>query len=67
MSFLPEEENAMLKSIILIGVALALSVAACILPPVSIDEALAQSAPLYINAVDIDALYQANSTITWPR
>jgi hypothetical protein len=36
MSFLPEEENAMLKSIILIGVALALSVAACILSPVSI-------------------------------
>jgi autoinducer 2-degrading protein len=56
MSFLPEEENAMLKSIILIGVALALFVAACILPPVSIDQAFAQSAPLYINAVDIDVV-----------
>ncbi len=46
----------MLKSIIMTGAALALSVAACILPPVCIDEALAQSAPLYINAVDIDVV-----------
>jgi hypothetical protein len=38
------------------GAALALS-AACILPPVCIDEALAQSAPLYINAVDIDIVH----------
>jgi autoinducer 2-degrading protein len=36
--------------------ALALSVAVCILPPVCIDKALAQSAPLYINAVDIDVV-----------
>jgi hypothetical protein len=35
----------MLKSIIMTGTALALSAAACILPPVCIDEALAQSAP----------------------
>ena len=46
----------MLKSIIMTGAALALSVAACILPPVCIDEAFAQSAPLYINAVDIDVV-----------
>jgi hypothetical protein len=46
----------MLKSIIMTGTALALSAAACILPPVCIDEALAQSAPLYINAVDIDVV-----------
>jgi hypothetical protein len=36
--------------------ALALSVAVCILPPVCLDKALAQSAPLYINAVDIDVV-----------
>jgi autoinducer 2-degrading protein len=46
----------LLKSIIMTGAALALSVVACILPPVCIDEALAQSAPLYINAVDIDVV-----------
>jgi (4S)-4-hydroxy-5-phosphonooxypentane-2,3-dione isomerase len=46
----------MLKSVIMTGAALAPSVAACILPLVCIDEALAQSAPLYINAVDIDVV-----------
>jgi (4S)-4-hydroxy-5-phosphonooxypentane-2,3-dione isomerase len=46
----------MLKSITMTGAALALSVAACILLPVCSDEALAQSAPLYINAVDIDVV-----------
>jgi (4S)-4-hydroxy-5-phosphonooxypentane-2,3-dione isomerase len=36
--------------------AFVLSVAACVLRPVCIDEALAQSAPLYINSVDIDVV-----------
>jgi (4S)-4-hydroxy-5-phosphonooxypentane-2,3-dione isomerase len=43
----------MLKSIMYTSAALALC-AACILPPVGLDAALAQSASLYINAVDID-------------
>ncbi len=43
----------MLKSIIFTGAALALS-AACILPPLGVNAAWAQSASLYINAVDID-------------
>jgi (4S)-4-hydroxy-5-phosphonooxypentane-2,3-dione isomerase len=50
------EENAMLKSIIITGAALVLFVTTCILSPVCIDEALAQSAPLYINAVDVDVV-----------
>ncbi|MGO8920653.1 MAG: putative quinol monooxygenase [Stellaceae bacterium] len=45
----------MLK-LITTGAAVALSVLACILVPVRSDEALAQSAPLYINAVDIDVV-----------
>ena len=44
----------MSKSITMTGAALALFVTACILLPAISDEALAQSAPLYINAVDID-------------
>ena len=43
----------MRKPIMFTGAALALS-AAYILSPLRIDEAVAQSAPLYINAVDID-------------
>ena len=46
----------MLRSITIIGAALVLSVAASILLPLCNDEALAQSAPLYINAVDIDVV-----------
>ena len=47
------EENAMLKSIMLTGAALALA-AACILSPLRVKEAVAQSALPYINSVDID-------------
>jgi autoinducer 2-degrading protein len=43
----------MVKSIVMSGAAFALSVTACVLPSLC-DEALAQSAPLYVNAVDID-------------
>ena len=46
----------MLRSITIIGAALVLSVAASIPLPMCNDEALAQSAPLYINAVDIDVV-----------
>jgi hypothetical protein len=43
----------MLKSIMLTGAALALA-AACILSPLRVKEAVAQSALPYINSVDID-------------
>ena len=46
----------MLKSVRTIGAALALSVMLCVLSPVRSDEALAQSTPLYVNAVDIDVV-----------
>jgi (4S)-4-hydroxy-5-phosphonooxypentane-2,3-dione isomerase len=46
----------MLKSISTTVAVLALSVTACILLPVYSDEALAQSAPLFISAVDIDVV-----------
>ena len=46
----------MLKSMRTIGAALALSVTLCVLSSVRSDEALAQSAPLYVNAVDIDVV-----------
>ncbi len=46
----------MLKSIRTIGAALALSVTLCVQSPVRSDEALAQSTPLYVNAVDIDVV-----------
>jgi len=45
-----------LGSVRTIGAALALSVTLCVLSPVRSDEALAQSAPLYVNAVDIDVV-----------
>jgi quinol monooxygenase YgiN len=44
----------MLKSITSTGAALALLLTACILLPVCSEEALAQSAPLYISAVEYD-------------
>ena len=44
----------MLRSIRAIGVALALFVTPCVLSPVRCDEALAQSARPYVNAVDVD-------------
>jgi (4S)-4-hydroxy-5-phosphonooxypentane-2,3-dione isomerase len=46
----------MLKSIVMIGATIALSVMASVLLPVRSSEVLAQSAPLYINAVDIDVV-----------
>jgi len=46
----------MLKSVKAIGAALALSVTLCVLSPVRSDDALAQSTPLYVNAVDIDVV-----------
>jgi quinol monooxygenase YgiN len=46
----------MSRSITMTSAALALSIAACILPPVCSGEAFAQSAPPYINAVDIDVV-----------
>ena len=44
----------MLKTIAVVSATIALSVMASILVPVRSSEVLAQSAPLYINAVDID-------------
>jgi quinol monooxygenase YgiN len=44
----------MLRSIRAIGAAVALLVALCLLPTVRGDEALAQSARPYVNAVDVD-------------
>src|SRR5271163_1247586 len=44
----------MLRSIRAIGVGLALSVTPCVLSPVCISTALAQSARPYVNAVDVD-------------
>jgi (4S)-4-hydroxy-5-phosphonooxypentane-2,3-dione isomerase len=46
----------MLKSIAMVGAAIALSITASILLPTGSSEVLAQSAPLYINAVDIDVV-----------
>jgi autoinducer 2-degrading protein len=51
--FVPAEERAMWKPITFTGAALALS-AACILSPLRVKEAVAQSALPYINSVDID-------------
>ena len=45
----------MLKAVGTIGAALGLSVILCVLSPRS-DEALAQSTPFYVNAVDIDVV-----------
>ena len=56
----------MLKSIIMTGTALALSAAACILPPVCIDEALANPHRSTSTRSTL-TLYRAISTITWPR
>jgi (4S)-4-hydroxy-5-phosphonooxypentane-2,3-dione isomerase len=46
----------MLKSIAIVGAAIALSIIASILLPTGSSEVLAQSAPPYINAVDIDVV-----------
>jgi quinol monooxygenase YgiN len=46
----------MLKSIAMVGATIALSVMASVLLPVRSSEVLAQYAPLYINAVDIDVV-----------
>jgi (4S)-4-hydroxy-5-phosphonooxypentane-2,3-dione isomerase len=51
--FVPAEERAMWKPITFTGAALALS-AACILSPLRVKEAVAQSVLPYINSVDID-------------
>jgi hypothetical protein len=46
----------MLKSIATVSATIALSVMASVLLPARSSEVLAQSAPLYINAVDIDVV-----------
>jgi quinol monooxygenase YgiN len=48
------EETSMLKSVAMTGVAITLGVTAWLLLPMRTEHAVAQSAPLYINLVELD-------------